>query len=320
MLINDKIRQLRQARSFTQEYMADQLSMCVNSYSNLECGRVRLTLDKMVSIAKVLETSLSINISYVVENGTGFCVLDLCEAEQAIVKDINVVDEDAKNEKMEHFWKSFYLREKFDFTVQLNLLFLKMHFNTDALKLFEFIEDLYLQILLGMPDSYDVICHLGHLYLRLARRFAKHGDQVKAISMFNKGEYYYQRSYQICSKGSRMMNNKINFQLARFFILRHTSLKEVDGLEIARQDLLQIKALILQYLEFFPNENIDISYNYACVLAGLGEYGEAIKLLDLSIRCPMYKNQEHLWQYDDDLEVLHQTPEFKGWVKNKVMP
>ena len=53
--IGVKIRQLRELKGFTQEYMAEQLAMSQRAYSKLERNETKLDWDKISDIANLLE-------------------------------------------------------------------------------------------------------------------------------------------------------------------------------------------------------------------------------------------------------------------------
>lgn len=50
-----KIRTLRQQKGYSQEYMATLLEMKQSDYNKLENGKTELTVNKVASIAKILE-------------------------------------------------------------------------------------------------------------------------------------------------------------------------------------------------------------------------------------------------------------------------
>jgi transcriptional regulator with XRE-family HTH domain len=52
-----KIRKLREAKDFTQEYMANKIGVSQNAFSKLESGETKLSTDRLKQIAKVLEVS-----------------------------------------------------------------------------------------------------------------------------------------------------------------------------------------------------------------------------------------------------------------------
>ena len=54
-----KIRYLREFNNFTQGYVADELEMSQNAYSLLEKGTTKITIDRLVSIAKIYHTTPS---------------------------------------------------------------------------------------------------------------------------------------------------------------------------------------------------------------------------------------------------------------------
>lgn len=57
-LITDNVRKLRESRNYSQEYMAGQLYISQNTYSKLELGYTALTLERLISIAGILDVSV----------------------------------------------------------------------------------------------------------------------------------------------------------------------------------------------------------------------------------------------------------------------
>lgn len=53
-IILQNIRDLRQEKKYSQEYMALRLEISQNAYSKLERGITRLTLERMAQIAEIL--------------------------------------------------------------------------------------------------------------------------------------------------------------------------------------------------------------------------------------------------------------------------
>lgn len=53
MKINEKIRQLRESRAWTQEEMANKLSMSTQGYAKIERGDTRSNLDRLEQISEV---------------------------------------------------------------------------------------------------------------------------------------------------------------------------------------------------------------------------------------------------------------------------
>ena len=53
MKTNEKIRQLRESRQWTQEEMATKLSMSTNGYAKIERGDTRSNLDRLEQISEV---------------------------------------------------------------------------------------------------------------------------------------------------------------------------------------------------------------------------------------------------------------------------
>lgn len=55
MKVHEKIRFMREERNWSQEEMADKLSMSVNGYSKIERGETKVHIPKLEQIAEVLE-------------------------------------------------------------------------------------------------------------------------------------------------------------------------------------------------------------------------------------------------------------------------
>ena len=53
-----KLKRMREAKNYSQEYMAAQLNIEQCTYSRIESGKIKLDLNKLKSIAKVLEVDL----------------------------------------------------------------------------------------------------------------------------------------------------------------------------------------------------------------------------------------------------------------------
>jgi transcriptional regulator with XRE-family HTH domain len=51
-----KLRTLREEKNLSQQYMADNMDIAKNSYSQIELGKTKITLDSLYKIAKLLET------------------------------------------------------------------------------------------------------------------------------------------------------------------------------------------------------------------------------------------------------------------------
>ena len=50
-----RIRSFREAKGYTQEYMAEMLNICQSTYANLESGKSSLDIDRLLEIAEILE-------------------------------------------------------------------------------------------------------------------------------------------------------------------------------------------------------------------------------------------------------------------------
>ena len=58
--INSKIKRLRLERNYTQDYLALKLNISQNAYSKLELGHSKLSLERLMQIAEVLEVDIAI--------------------------------------------------------------------------------------------------------------------------------------------------------------------------------------------------------------------------------------------------------------------
>lgn len=53
-----KIKQFREMRNFTQEYMADSLKLSQRAYSSIENGQTQLTVERLFEISQTLQISI----------------------------------------------------------------------------------------------------------------------------------------------------------------------------------------------------------------------------------------------------------------------
>lgn len=53
--IGREIRSVREAKGYSQEYLAEMLDMSQSSYANLESGKSTLSVDRLLSITEILE-------------------------------------------------------------------------------------------------------------------------------------------------------------------------------------------------------------------------------------------------------------------------
>ena len=53
--IASHIRQLRESKSYSQEYMAAKMNLSQNSYSKIELNYSKLTVDRLIQIARLLD-------------------------------------------------------------------------------------------------------------------------------------------------------------------------------------------------------------------------------------------------------------------------
>ena len=57
--IAKNIRKYRELKGFSQEYMAHQLNVNQSTYAKMENSSTKITIDKLFSVAKLLETDVS---------------------------------------------------------------------------------------------------------------------------------------------------------------------------------------------------------------------------------------------------------------------
>ncbi|GJH40804.1 hypothetical protein RCZ04_13540 [Capnocytophaga sp. HP1101] len=55
---HDKIRKIREAKDYKQEFVAAQLNISQRAYSSIENGKTQLTVERLFEIIKILDTSL----------------------------------------------------------------------------------------------------------------------------------------------------------------------------------------------------------------------------------------------------------------------
>jgi transcriptional regulator with XRE-family HTH domain len=53
------IRKQREAKNYTQEYLAAKLKISQNAYSKIELGYTKITLERLFQIADILETNIT---------------------------------------------------------------------------------------------------------------------------------------------------------------------------------------------------------------------------------------------------------------------
>lgn len=53
-----RLRQLRENNGFSQEYVAEQLEISQNTYSRLESGQTKITVERLFAIVPVLNTDI----------------------------------------------------------------------------------------------------------------------------------------------------------------------------------------------------------------------------------------------------------------------
>ena len=53
--VAENIRKVREYRNYTQEYLAAKLCISQNAYSKIELGYTKITVDRLLHIAEILE-------------------------------------------------------------------------------------------------------------------------------------------------------------------------------------------------------------------------------------------------------------------------
>lgn len=56
-LVNKKIKNIRELKNYTQEYVAQKLDISTRAYSKIESGETNLTIDRLNRISQILEMS-----------------------------------------------------------------------------------------------------------------------------------------------------------------------------------------------------------------------------------------------------------------------
>jgi transcriptional regulator with XRE-family HTH domain len=59
MKVGNKIKKIRELKNYTQEFMANELSMSISNYSKIERDEISITLDRLEEIAIVLKDEIS---------------------------------------------------------------------------------------------------------------------------------------------------------------------------------------------------------------------------------------------------------------------
>ena len=57
--VGDRIKRIREERNYTQQYLASKLNVTQKAYSKIETGETKLSVDNLLRIAEVLETSIN---------------------------------------------------------------------------------------------------------------------------------------------------------------------------------------------------------------------------------------------------------------------
>lgn len=58
MSVVNKIKRYREAKNFTQSFMAEQLNISQNTYSKIEGGTIKLTVDRLEQISNILNVNI----------------------------------------------------------------------------------------------------------------------------------------------------------------------------------------------------------------------------------------------------------------------
>jgi transcriptional regulator with XRE-family HTH domain len=58
MELGVKIKKIRESKNYTQEYMSNKLNISQNTYSKIETGGIKLTVDRLKQISDVLDVTV----------------------------------------------------------------------------------------------------------------------------------------------------------------------------------------------------------------------------------------------------------------------
>lgn len=64
MLIEEKIKSIRELKNYTQGYMAEELGITQAAYSKIESGQTKLTMNKINDIAQIFEIPVEDLVAY----------------------------------------------------------------------------------------------------------------------------------------------------------------------------------------------------------------------------------------------------------------
>lgn len=64
MKVGDKIKKLRELKSYTQQYMADELELSLSGYGKIERDETDISISRLEKIATVLEVDISSILSF----------------------------------------------------------------------------------------------------------------------------------------------------------------------------------------------------------------------------------------------------------------
>jgi transcriptional regulator with XRE-family HTH domain len=64
MSIGSNIKKIRELRNYTQSHVANELGMSVPGYSKIENDRIDITISRIESIAKILDTDLATILNF----------------------------------------------------------------------------------------------------------------------------------------------------------------------------------------------------------------------------------------------------------------
>ena len=57
--VGERIKRLREERNYSQQYLAGKLGISQKAYSKIETNQTRLSVDSLLKIAEILETSIN---------------------------------------------------------------------------------------------------------------------------------------------------------------------------------------------------------------------------------------------------------------------
>lgn len=98
----NRIKFFRERKGYTQEYLANKLYIKQNTYGRIENGLIKLSLDKLIKIAQILEVNL-----YLLLTGDLISDSNLYDSK----KIIQILQDYEWNNDEKNYLKEFFLKE-----------------------------------------------------------------------------------------------------------------------------------------------------------------------------------------------------------------